>query len=282
MKDRDSIKFRPRKVERDSIQKRAEQSASDFVTIFKDKYNVYKVQNKNVLRILPVDQDWGLEHYGMEVYVHYNVGADTESYLCLDKMKRERCPICEAAAAAQKSGDAEFAKTLKPSKRVVVWALDRETKELAPVLWNMPWTIDRDIADRCVDKISGEVLDITDLDEGFDVSFSREGQGLKTKYIGIDIARRPSPVCRDDRDLEEVVEFLVNNPLPDVLKYYSYEEINHSFTGTVIPKEGKVESEFGDSGKSESSFSYDSPGDNDSDSDDRAALRNRLNSRRGG
>jgi hypothetical protein len=95
----------------------------------------------------------------------------------------------------------------------------------------MPQTVDKDIADRCIDKTTNEVLDIVDVEEGFDVEFTREGSGVNTRYMGINVARRASPVCADEDKAEQWLDFIEENPLTNVFNEYSAEHIERIFRG---------------------------------------------------
>src|SRR5512135_3474719 len=56
-------------------------------------------EGENCVRILPPrwkdKETWG-NYWSITTYVHYNVGPDGAAYMCLDKMKGKRCPVCEA------------------------------------------------------------------------------------------------------------------------------------------------------------------------------------------
>jgi len=202
-----------------------------FDPIFKDKFPVLRIKEGGYrIRIMPPTWD-DADHYGMDIYVHYGIGADQGSYLCLEKMLKKECPVCAERRALERAGDVDAAKALSPTKRVVVWAIDRKDEDAGPQLWAMPWTVDRDFATLSEDKDSGEVLAVDDPEEGYDLSFSREGSGLKTKYVGAKIARKPSPLHDDDETKDEWLAFIEKNPLPSVLRYFDAEHIAGIFAG---------------------------------------------------
>lgn len=179
----------------------------------------------NIIRIMPPTwQD--ADHFGLDIYVHYEVGPDNPSYLCLEKMKGEPCPICEERARATKDNDSEYADKLKPAKRVLVYLIDRDNERDGPKIWSMPWTIDRDLCKLVVDRRSGEVLPIDDPEKGYDIEFDRTGKGTHTKYVGLAIARRESDIGKP-----EWLDFVVDNPLPDQLQFYDYDHIAKQFGG---------------------------------------------------
>lgn len=218
--------YRPRTAE--GYSKRAEGGGRDFDTYILDTVKMFKpTDGDNAIRVLPPTWE-GAEHFGLDIHVHFQVGADAQAYLCPAKMKNERCPICEERDRAMAHGDQEYADKLKPNRRVLVYLVNRNEEKDGPIVWSMPWTIDRDICKLVVDKRTGEILPIDDPDNGFDIFFERKGKGERTEYIGIAIDRRPSPLG-DDRWLE----FVMSNPLPTLLNFYPYEHIAKVFGGAA-------------------------------------------------
>jgi hypothetical protein len=90
----------------------------------------------------------------------------------------------------------------------------------------MSWTIDRDLCALAVDKRTGEVYAIDDPVEGYDVSFERKGTGLKTEYLGLQIARRSSDLGNDDW-----LDYAEQHPIPDLFLFYDYDHIKDQFSG---------------------------------------------------
>lgn len=227
----------------DDVKKRAEHGGgSDFDVYFNRDIKMYKPKDgDNTIRILPPTWE-GAEHYGLDVFVHYGVGPDRQTYLCLHKMKGEPCPICEERQRAQRSGDEEYAKELEPKRRVVVYLIDRDAEKEGVQAYAMPQGTDQDIVKISVDKRTGEVFGIDNPDEGFDVMFERTGTGIKTRYEGIQLARRESSLGNDDW-----LQFAVDNPIPDQLVYYSYDRIAQEFGGSGEHRESRDRDDRSDS-----------------------------------
>ena len=222
---KEKTRFRYEKRTKDDVKKRANQSGGLFDSTVKSDYQVFSPKEGDYrLRFLPPTWEQP-EHFGLDIYVHYGVGSDNQSYLCLAKMRDEACPICEERKRAEKSGDADYARNLAATKRVLVWLVDRDKEEDGPQLWSMPWTFDRDVAALSIDKKSGEYLALDDPEEGYDVEFTRKGLQLKTKYIGVSVARKPSPLSYDPEQVDVWLKYVEDNPLPDVLQYYDVEHI---------------------------------------------------------
>jgi hypothetical protein len=206
--------------------RRSTAGGGDFDKILRDDIKMFKVNDgDNTIRIMPPTWD-APEHFGYDIHVHSGIGPDQQTYLCLDKMKGEPCPICDERKQAIADNDEEYADELKPVKRVLVALIDRDHEKDGPQVWAMPWGVDRDLCALVVDKKSGEVLPIDDPENGYDVEFTRTGTGIKTKYVGLQISRRESDLGND-----KWLDFMVDNPLPDLLQFYSYDHIAKVFGG---------------------------------------------------
>ena len=223
-------KFVYQKRDIGTMKKRAEGN-NKYDSFYENGVEVYKVQDDNCIRILPPTFD-DATHYGMDLYVHYSIGADEAAYLCPEKMLGKKCPICDEMRKAHKEGDKEYANELKPKTRVLVYIIDRAKEDDGPKVWSMPPTVDSNIAALCMDKRTNEVLSIDDPEDGFDVDFERTGKGKKgTKYKGIKIARKSSLMLDDEGTLDETLDFITENPLDTILKIYSYDHIKNVFSG---------------------------------------------------
>lgn len=212
---------------REDVQKRAEQGGGDFDRYLKDAVKLFKPSDKeNAIRFLPPTWDRAT-HYGHDIWVHFGVGPDRQTYLCLHKMKGEDCPICEERQQAVRDGDEKYAKELEPKRRVLVYLVDRNAEKEGVQAWAMPWTLDRDVCAVSTDRKSGEVLPIDHPDEGYDVLFDKRGAKDRTEYSGVSIDRRDSPLGKS-----EWLDFAVDHPLPDQLIFYDYDHIRKAFGGS--------------------------------------------------
>lgn len=205
---------------------RANRKGREFDSFLKEGVKTFTPkEGDNVVRFLP--PGWkDPDHYGFTVFVHFNIGPDNGAYLCLRKMRNEPCPCCEEFDRAEKEGDKEYAASIKVSERVLAYIIDRDKESEGAMLWSMSWSMDRDISACTVDKRSGDVLALDDPDNGYDVEFTREGKGLKTKYIGVKVARRESDLGDDS-----LLDFVRENPIPDLLLYHDYDYISNVFGG---------------------------------------------------
>jgi len=229
--------FKYQRRTKDNLRERANQSSGDFDSIFKPQYKLYKIkEGKNLIRVLPPTWE-NPSHYGFDIHVNYGIGADNQAYLSLKKMKNERDPLHEAKLLAERSGDEDLAKALKPRKRVISWIIDRLDEEIGPQILSCPVTLDKGIAGASFDDDTGEIMYIDDPKEGFDVRFYREGSGLNTDYPGEKIKLlNQGPIHEDSSIQAEWLEYISEHPLPECLNYYSYDHIAEVFNGKTRSK----------------------------------------------
>lgn len=215
--------------------KRASQGGKDFDVYVRSDVKTFSPNNgANTIRVLPPTWDVP-KHYGIDIWVHYSVGPDSQSYLCLHKMKSEPCPICDELTRARRDReDEDYIKNLESTKRVLFYMVDRDNEKDGVQAWASPWTIDRDITKVSIDRKTGDVLPIDDPEDGYDVEFDRTGKGVGTKYVGLAISRRSSALGSN-----AWLDFAVDNPLPTILEYYSYDHIQKAFGGGApAPRDG--------------------------------------------
>jgi hypothetical protein len=191
-------------------------------------------EGTNRVRILPPGWE-NADHYGYRIFVHYQVGPNNDAYICPFNTvnphtgeTKLRCPICEERQRVAVD-DPDYAKTLKPASRVLVYILVREGKS-KPVLkaWSMPASLDKTIMMQAVDDDTREVLPVDCPEEGYDLDVVREGTSLTTKYA-IKVARRPSAI----EDFEEEIWSKISgkNSLPENLIFYDYDYLTAVFSG---------------------------------------------------
>lgn len=232
MAKRKDKKFKYKRRGKESVDKRQKQTAGNFDPVFRSDIEIFTAQEgKNRLRILPPTWD-DAEHWGLDVWMHSNVGSNNETYICVNSLRGERCAVCDEYSRLTRSGDDKAAAELKAYKRVCCYVIDRDKPEEGVKLFQMPWTIDRDLATRCTDE-DGEILYLDDPEEGYDISFTRTGKGLKTKYEGIAVARKATPLARDEEQAAEWLEFVTENPILDILVTFDFEHIEAKLLGAA-------------------------------------------------
>lgn len=214
--------------------KKRESESSTFAKLVKPGLELFKMKEGTAyLRILP--PTWkNYEHYGYDVWIHENVGPESakQRFLCLQKHKGTVDPIDEERRQADADGETEYAKSLLPRRRIGVWVIDRDEEKKGPQFWLMPVTVDKDIMIQSENKRTGELILVEHPDEGFDIEVTRQGSGLTTKYY-VKVERESSALHEDTSIGDKWLEFVVNNPVPDCLNFYSYDHIQSVFTGGV-------------------------------------------------
>src|SRR5689334_686362 len=94
--------YRPRTY--DDANDRANQRSTNAEHYLKSNVNTFKArEGDNTVRFIPIPpaviDEYGLKnHYGMEVFVHHNIGPEKSSFLCLLQMKKGNCPVCDYRA----------------------------------------------------------------------------------------------------------------------------------------------------------------------------------------
>lgn len=186
---------------------------------------------------------WG-NYFGVDVHAHYNIGVDGSSFLCLAKMGKGACAICEERKKAIDSSDDELANQLRASHRVACWVIDRNAEREGPQLFLMPHSLDGEINKRLLDKRTGDVYNVDDPKEGYDIDFEREGDGLKTKYMAVAFARKATPLSDDDEEAEAWLETVVETPVPDLLLFqdedYLREVVGNGLSFSSDAKRGRA------------------------------------------
>ena len=224
--------FRYQERDPANARRRAEGHAGSGESFLSADVKMFKpAEGKNVVRILPPTWD-GAQHHGLDIHVHYSVGPDNGAYLCLAKMKSKPCPVCDERKRAIADDDTEYADSLRPSQRILQYVVDRNKEREGALAWTIGYRMDSDIMRLAVDDKSNETLRLDDPENGYDLLFTREGQGLKTRYSGMQISRRSSALDSDD-----ALEFAVAHPLPEQMVYFSYDHIAALFTGKGKPKD---------------------------------------------
>ena len=209
-----------------AMEKRATQQGGQFDSFLRDEFRTYGVKKgDNAIRILPRNASEEADHYAEDIWVHFGIGPDRGAILCMQKMTNEPCAACEERSMCERRGDQEAADELKPTRRCLVWLVDRKKEEDGPVLWAMPWTVDRDIAKVAKDRETGRYYFIDDPEEGYEVYFDREGEPPQVKYVGIQLGRRPTSVR------PEWLEYIAEHPLLDTLRIRTYEEVQALLSG---------------------------------------------------
>lgn len=252
---RSGFKYKRRERTAEDMRRKASEGSRDWDRLWTVDVKVFKPkEGENIVRILP--PTWGLQPWTDEeldkksddelkklqdeedrfgngwdlpVYVHYGIGPDNVSYLCREKMLGERCPICEAKTATR---DQDEANALMPTKRSLVWVIDRDQEKEGPQLWSMPFSkIRNEIYARSSDKRTGKALIVDDVDEGYDIIFTRSGKDDRTNYTGVEVDRDSSPLHDNEKTQDKWLAYAEEHSLQSILNFYEPEHIEKVLFG---------------------------------------------------
>lgn len=145
------------------------------------EFNFYEIKDgSQVIRVLPPKGN--KDTFWKEADLHFNVGGNGV-VPCL-KQFGKKCPVCEEVAKLKKSKSKEDqtqANKMRASHRVYMNILERGNSEKVdiPQIMQCGSTVLKSILDVICDPEYG---DITDFAEGFDVTLTKTGKKLDTKY----------------------------------------------------------------------------------------------------
>src|SRR3954465_2263903 len=104
--------FKHRPLTREQLERRVDQKSQIIDPVINPIYPVFRPKvSLNTVRFYPPTWD-NYQHWAYDIFLHRNIGPDNGSYLCLRKMLREPCPVCEEVAALDQSGDIEAGKLI--------------------------------------------------------------------------------------------------------------------------------------------------------------------------
>lgn len=221
------FRFRHTRLSRETINRRQDQKATLTDPWVLTGFHIFRPKDGlNTVRLLPPTWHDNEGWPAFNAHVHYSIGPDNGTYLCTQRMLREPCPVCEEENALKEEGDTDGAKAIYARKARIAWVVDRKDQKIEdPQAWMFGYTIDEEMAGRCLGENTGEEIDPSDPDNGYDLTFKRFKDGGFNKTGQLDFARRESPLDRDPEWYDYFLRFITNNPIPDVLQYYSYDHI---------------------------------------------------------
>jgi len=166
-------------------------------------------KGKNVRRVLPPKGDNDV--FWSEGFLHFGLGSDgKKTVTCLETYgEGKKCPICQYVEELKKSKnkeDKQLADRIRRVKRTYIAVLNRDAEEEKPLVLPVGQTIMKQIVDLICDPDYG---DITDFEEGRDITITKSGSGLNTEYSVI--AKPKTTVASEDFTAEEL-----DDELPDL------------------------------------------------------------------
>lgn len=216
----------------DHVKRQAERKGGKFDSIFKGNFDTFTPkEGDNTIRILPPGWD-GAGDYAFPVWIHWSVGADESSYLCLRKMKGETCPICQEVARMKADGEGDDAKRIDCKERFICWVIDRSDRDETPSLYSMPAGTYKDINALCYSSKSGKAIFIDNPDDGYDVIIRRTGTKINTKYLP-QVDREATAVTDDADKYKELEAWVQDNQIPDCLQYFDADYLEKALSGEI-------------------------------------------------
>lgn len=163
-------------------------------------------KGKNVRRVLPPKGDNDV--FWSEGFLHFGLGSDgKKTVTCLETYgEGKKCPICQYVEELKKSKnkeDKQLVDRIRRVKRTYIAVLNRDAEEEKPLVLPVGQTIMKQIVDLICDPDYG---DITDFEEGRDITITKSGSGLNTEYSVI--AKPKTTVASEDFTAEELDEEL--------------------------------------------------------------------------
>lgn len=161
-------------------------------------------KGSNVRRVLPPKGD--KDTFFATGFMHFGLGDDGKrAVTCLETYgEGHKCPICSYAEELSKSknkDDREYAKHISRVKRTYINVINRDNGEDEPMVLPIGATVLRGIVDLICDPDYG---DITDFDEGTDITITKSGSGLKTTYAVT--PKRNTSIASEEFDADELDE----------------------------------------------------------------------------
>lgn len=163
---------------------------------------------KNVRRVLPPKGDRDV--FWSEGYVHFQVGPEGKSTVtCLETYGQgKKCPICQYVEQLKKGSkaDKQLADRIRRTRRMYINIINRDSEDDTPKVLPVGKTILQPLIDLICDPDYG---DITDFEEGRDITITKSGKGLNTEYS---VIAKPKPSVAS----EEMTEEELQEALPDL------------------------------------------------------------------
>lgn len=187
-------------------------------------------QGKNVRRILWPKGD--SDSFYSEGFLHFNLGEDGNTVVTCPKTfgSKERCPICEYVEELQKSKnkeDAKLASKLKATRKIYVNTISRDDDEETTKVLPIGVTVLKGLLEAICDPDYG---DITDPDEGRDVTITRKGEGMKTEYSVL--IKPKASIVSDELSASEIEDEMTD--LDSLFVKKSYEELQDILNGESL------------------------------------------------
>ena len=189
------------KLNRDRAREQAaEEKAESGSTFFQLK------DGRNKVRVLPPPPS--SEDVWFKTGTHWNVGPNKAIFNCANAHdKNADCFCCETVHKLRRTkddDDAELADSMAVRKQWLYNIVDLDDVEAGVQVAAFPKTVHQEIR-AYIEDDDEEYGDITDLEEGYNLTIEKTGSGLKTKY-SVRAKRSSSPVPDAIKELLETTD----------------------------------------------------------------------------
>ncbi len=188
------------------------------------------VEGDNFIAIVP-PRDLE-QYYAKRLMVHYDVGVNRSSFLCLQSMKKIADPICEERTRLSNdpNADKDVLSELSPSMRYLYFVVDmRNENTILEGLKYMEMAsgLDQDIRTKSKNARTGEWVDISHPVSGKNIIINRKGTTKNnTKYNVTQLEdRKPEHGEVIKAYMEAAPEF------DEILFFADYKTIKEEFSG---------------------------------------------------
>lgn len=192
--------------------------------------------------------------------IHFSIGSRYETSICpkwafenLPSLPgaHHTCPMCDKAKELYdlaRDADKEAAKPIKEEAKKyaakqysLAYVVDRLNANLGVQVWAISGTkTPENIRLLMKSRGTGGVINIEDLDEGYDVYFNKVSDNGGTGFPGIlAIAKAdlPSPLSTDSEEADAWLTFVIEHPFSQILNVMPVEEIERKVFGADVPDE---------------------------------------------
>jgi hypothetical protein len=187
------------------------------------------------------------EPYFLEVPVHFNIGLNNDSFICVDRYKgrnvrvKDECHRCKVQRSIYKSlGDKraegklkDYVVSLYPTDRIafLIWdrtdeLLKQEDPEYKLQIWVAPKeSIHKEIQEKARNKIAGVQLDVSDISpdgEGRTIGYTMtKNKGDYPKYGSLELIPREKPLPKEIvKKLDELLTIAEENGYNNAIEMF--------------------------------------------------------------
>lgn len=188
------------KLNQDKTREKVAQERSE-----EDKNTFFQFKDgKNLIRVIPPPPD--SEDVFYKVATHWNVGPNGKTFNCpAAQDKTVNCFLCATSKELCDSDDEDdqaLGDAIRPKKQWLYNIVDVKNPEAGIQVVAVGITIHEKLRAYLEDD-EGEYGDITDLEEGYNITVEKKGKGQQTKYPTVEARRKPSAV---DPSIVELLE----------------------------------------------------------------------------